>query len=66
MKIVILVLLFAVIVSLFSGLYFVYKDKGHTNRAVISLTIRIALSVLVFVLLIGSYYFGWIPQSGLR
>ena len=65
MKIVILILLFAVLVSLFSGLYFVYKDKGTTNRAVISLTIRIVLSVLVFLLLIGSYYFGWIPAGGM-
>ena len=61
MRIVILILLAAVVVSLFSGLYFVYKDKGTSNRAVISLTIRIALSVLVFVILIASYYFGWIP-----
>jgi ABC-type dipeptide/oligopeptide/nickel transport system permease component len=66
MKIVILILLFAVLVSLFSGLYFVYKDKGRSNRAVISLTIRISLSVLVFVILMVSYYFGWIPQSGLK
>jgi heme/copper-type cytochrome/quinol oxidase subunit 4 len=65
MKIVIIVLLIAVLASLFSGLYFVYKDKGKTNRAVISLTIRIVLSVLVFVLLIGSYYFGWIPAGKL-
>ena len=65
MKIVILVLLFAIVVSLFSGLYFVYKDKGTTNRAVISLTIRIALSLLVFALLIGSYYFGLIPGGKL-
>jgi hypothetical protein len=65
MKIVIIVLLVAVLASLFSGLYFVYKDKGKTNRAVISLTIRIVLSVLVFVLLIGSYYFGWIPAGKL-
>jgi hypothetical protein len=65
MKIVIIVLLVAVVASLFSGLYFVYKDKGTTNRAVISLTIRIALSVLVFVLLIGSYFFGWIPGARL-
>ena len=65
MRIVILLLLLAVVASLFSGLYFVYKDKGTTNRAVISLTIRIALSVLVFVLLIGSYYFGWIPSGKL-
>jgi hypothetical protein len=66
MKIVILVLLLAVLVSLFSGLYFVYKDKGRSNRAVISLTIRISLSVLVFVILMVSYYFGWIPKSGLH
>ena len=66
MKIVILVLLVAVIASLFSGLYFVYKDKGQSNRAVISLTIRISLSVLVFVILMVSYYFGWIPKSGLQ
>ena len=65
MKIVILVLLLGIIASLFSGLYFVFKDKGTTNRAVISLTIRIALSVLVFILLIGSYYFGWIPGARL-
>jgi len=65
MRIVILLLLAAVLVSLFSGLYFVYKDKGGSNRVVISLTIRIVLSILVFVILIASYYFGWIPQKGL-
>jgi len=65
MRIVVVVLLLTVVASLFSGLYFVYKDKGSTNRAVISLTIRIALSLLVFALLIGSYYFGWIPERGL-
>jgi hypothetical protein len=65
MKIVILVLLLAVVASLFSGLYFVYKDKGTTNRAVISLTIRIALSLLVFALLMASYYFGWMPGGRL-
>ena len=65
MRIVIMILLFAVIASLFSGLYFVYKDKGNSNRAVISLTIRIALSVLVFVILMVSYHFGWITERGL-
>jgi heme/copper-type cytochrome/quinol oxidase subunit 4 len=66
MKILILVLLLAVVVSLFSGLYFVYKDKGNSNRAVISLTIRIVLSLVVFVILIGSYWFGWIGPQGLK
>ncbi len=61
MKIVIIILLFAVIVSLFSGLFFIYRDKGQSNRAVIALTIRIVLSITVFVILVASYYFGWIP-----
>ena len=65
MKVVILILLVAVIASLFAGLFFVYKDKGQTNRAVISLTIRVALSILVFLILVGSYYFGYIPGRGL-
>ncbi len=64
MKIVILVLLFAVIVSLFSGLFFIYKDKGQSNRAVKALTVRIVLSVAVFVLLIVSYYFGLLGTPG--
>ena len=65
MRIIIIILLVAVLASLFSGLYFVYKDKGGSNRAVISLTIRIALSILVFAILVGSYYFGLIPERGL-
>ena len=65
MKVVILILLVAVIASLFAGLFFVYKDKGQTNRAVTSLTIRIALSIVVFLILVGSYCFGLIPERGL-
>lgn len=61
----ILILLFAVLVSLFSGLYFVYKDKGGSKRAVTALTVRIAISILVFAILMASYYFGWIPERGL-
>ena len=65
MKIIILVLLLAVVASLFSGLYFVYKDKGSTNRAVTALTIRIVLSLLVFALLMASYWFGWLKDGKL-
>ncbi|NJD89322.1 MAG: twin transmembrane helix small protein [Betaproteobacteria bacterium] len=65
MKIVVILLLLAVIASLFSGLFFVYKDKGESNRAVISLTIRIVLSLLVFLILIGSYFFGLVPGGRL-
>jgi heme/copper-type cytochrome/quinol oxidase subunit 4 len=65
MKIVVMLLLLAVVASLFSGLFFIYKDKGESNRAVISLTIRVVLSIAVFLILIGSYYFGLLPGGKL-
>ena len=61
----ILILLFAVLVILYSWLNFVYKDKGGSKRAVTALTVRIAISILVFAILMASYYFGWIPERGL-
>ena len=63
MKIIIVILLVAILVSLFSGLYFIYKDKGQSNRAVKALTVRIVLSAVVFVLLIVSYFFGFISGT---
>jgi len=65
MKIVVILLLLAVIASLFSGLFFVYRDKGGTNRAVVALTIRIVLSLAVFLILVGSYFFGLVPGGRL-
>lgn len=59
MKIAIILLLLAVIGSLFSGLYFVGADKGETHRAVIALTVRVGLSLLVFGLLLLSWFMGW-------
>lgn len=63
MKIIVVILLLAVVVSLFSGLFFLYKDKGKSNRVVNSLTLRVALSISVFLLLMISYYFGFYPAK---
>lgn len=61
MKILIGVLLLLVLVSLFSGLYFMYKDKGNSKRVVTALTIRVALSITIIVIVIASYFLGLIP-----
>ncbi len=62
-KIILSVLLALVVISLFSGLYFVYKDKGNSKRAVNALTIRIGLSVFIIILVIVSYFVGWLPPK---
>lgn len=48
-KLIVLLLLAFVIISLFSGLYFLVKDKGQTNRTVNALSVRIGLSILAIV-----------------
>ena len=64
MKIVILLLLAAIVVSLGSGLFFLTKSDGGDNspRLLRALKIRVVLSVLLIVLLVLSFYFGWIPM----
>ena len=63
MKIIVVILLMVVIVSLFSGLFFLFKDKGQGDRVVKALTIRVGLSIAIFLLLMASYYFGLIPPK---
>ncbi len=57
-KSLIIVVFLAIIVSLGSGLFALVGDKGNSKRLVNSLTVRIVLSVLLFVLLIVAYMTG--------
>ncbi len=66
MRLFALIFIFFILASLGSALYYLIKDKGQTDRTVKALTVRIALSLVLFLTLMASYYFGWIPQSGLR
>lgn len=61
-KIAIVIVLFAIVGSLFSALYFLAKDKDGGERTVKALTIRIGLSITLFLLLLIGYYFGLIGQ----
>ena len=53
-------MLIAVIASLFSGLFFLYRDRSG-DRLVKALTLRIGLSIAIFVVLLLSFRFGLIP-----
>ena len=66
MKIIVIAGLAAVIVSLFSALYYLYHDRGHGTRMVKMLAVRVALSAALVAFLVISYRMGWIAPSGLR
>jgi hypothetical protein len=61
MKIVIVLMLLVVIVSLFSALVFLFREKGQSTRMVKALTIRVGVSIALFILLMAGYYFGLLP-----
>jgi uncharacterized membrane protein YesL len=63
MKILLVVMLLLIVASLFSGLFFMYRDKGDSKRMVTALTIRVALSIVVFLIAIGGFVFGWFPRG---
>jgi hypothetical protein len=62
-KFVILLMLLIVLVSLFSGLFFLNRDagekRGDGRRTARALTVRIAVSLILFASLIVSYHLGW-------
>ncbi|HNN07585.1 MAG TPA: twin transmembrane helix small protein [Azospira sp.] len=60
-KLLVVFVLLAIVGSLFSGLWFLYKDRGEGTRTVRALTLRIGLSISLFVLLLLSYRFGLVP-----
>jgi apolipoprotein N-acyltransferase len=63
-KIIVVLFLIFIIGSLFSGLYYLVKDKGTSERTVRALTLRISLSVLLFILLMIGYATGLLQPHG--
>ena len=56
-KYLIAAVLIAIVISLGMGLFFLLTDKGGSKRMVHSLTVRIGLSGVLFVLLFIAWYF---------
>jgi 4-hydroxybenzoate polyprenyltransferase len=58
---VIVVFIVAIIASLFSALFYVFKDRETgSKRAVKALALRVGLSVTLFVLLMVTARMGWL------
>ncbi|MBX3650418.1 MAG: twin transmembrane helix small protein [Burkholderiales bacterium] len=60
MRIVVILFILVILGSLGSALYYMLKDRGTTERTAKALTIRVALSVALFLLLIIGFQTGLI------
>jgi Protein of unknown function (DUF2909) len=63
-KFLIVLTLAAIVASLATGLFHLVKDEGQSKRMVNALTLRIALSVALFILLFIAWKGGMIQPHG--
>jgi hypothetical protein len=66
-KILIVVILFAIIGSLGSALFHLSRgnrSEEDSRKMARALTIRIGLSLVLFILLMAAWYAGWIKPTG--
>ncbi|MES9972347.1 MAG: twin transmembrane helix small protein [Candidatus Thiodiazotropha sp.] len=66
-KLPVLLVLGFILFSLFQGMYYMAKDDGKNNstRVVRALTLRVVLSLLLFILLMAGYFFGLLQPHSL-
>lgn len=66
MKIFIVLVLLIIVGSLGSALYYLFKDRERSPRTVHALTVRIGLSIGLFVVLLIAFGAGLIKPHGIR
>ena len=66
MRIFIALAFAGILFSLGSALYYLMNDKSGSTRTVWALTVRIGLSVALFLLVLLAHHFGLIESTGLR
>lgn len=63
MKLIVIILLLAIIVSLGSGLFYLTRDDHGSSRLLKALKVRVALSATLVVFLVAAYFMGWIAPA---
>ena len=61
MRYLVIAVFLLIVGSLVSALVFVYRDEPGSRRAVRALTVRVCLSIGLFLLLMAAYWLGFIP-----
>jgi hypothetical protein len=60
MRIIVILFIIIILASLGSALFYMVRDRGTTERTAKALTLRVALSVALFLLLMLGFHFGLI------
>jgi hypothetical protein len=64
MGIFVAIIFVGILASLGSALFYLMRDKGGSDKTVNALTVRIGLSVALFLLLLFAHWMGWVRTTG--
>ncbi len=64
-KIFIIFVMILIAISLGSGLIYLIRDSGNSKRTVKALTVRIIISLILFLFLLIAFKFGFIKPHGI-
>jgi hypothetical protein len=65
-RIVVILIFVGILGSLASALFYLMRDKGSSSKTVNALTVRIGMSVVLFLFMLFSYWMGWIETTGFK
>ena len=65
MQIIIIIVFVLIFASLAGAGFFIMRDQGKTRNTAWALTMRISLSVALFVFIWFAHWMGWINSTGL-
>ena len=65
-KLLVVAIFIGVLASLASGLFYLVKDRGRSERTVKALTMRVAISIGLLCLLVLLWALGLIQPHGIR
>ncbi len=66
MRIMVILAFIGILGSLASALFYLMRDKGGSSKTVNALTLRIGLSVALFLFLLFSHWMGWVETTGFQ
>ena len=65
MRYIVILAFLGIVGSLASAMVYLMRDKGKTNRTVNALTMRIGLSIALFLFVLLAHHMGWIQSTGI-
>jgi hypothetical protein len=66
MRIIVILAFIGILGSLASALFYLMRDKGGSSKTVNALTLRIGLSVALFLFLLFAHWMGWGETTGIQ